>query len=476
MASIIFYGAGRNAHEHFNDWKAQGLIPICFSDLDISKHYTAYMGLDVLPLVAAIKKYPDYELYLTQIPSSLYEIRSFLISIGIPEERIKFCMDPEASGIVHDTNTLYPKLYPIYQAMQDELSKKWFWGRLEYTLSHSLAGIYKAMVSKEHLQWVSQKQTYAMLRHGLPALWELLAENYPVQKHDIYLLIFPEKWNEFDWVVERFLDALPELGIKIKACVIPAGSQYSETYRNIPCVCDKDFPALINENTRIIIGFPGWCLQTKQVAAQYKPYKEILFPIADTGHPQYIEPDIFPPHENEIFVDVGVFDLQNSIDFSQWAKKGFAQIYAFEPDPQCYHNSMDRLKKMDPDFQNKTQLVQLGLSDTIGKLEFPAVYKGSGNYGDGGMISVDVITMDAYLEGKPVTLVKMDVEGAEMSVLRGMKETITRHKPRLAVCVYHKHQDILEITSYLLSLVPEYKFYLRHYNSNETETVLFCTI
>lgn len=92
------------------------------------------------------------------------------------------------------------------------------------------------------------------------------------------------------------------------------------------------------------------------------------------------------------------------------------------------------------------------------------------------MISVDVITLDAYLKGKPVTLVKMDVEGAEMSVLRGMKETITRHKPRLAVCVYHKHQDILEITSYLLELVPEYKFYLRHYNSNETETVLFCTI
>lgn len=30
MASIIFYGAGRNAHEHFNDWKAQGLIPVCF--------------------------------------------------------------------------------------------------------------------------------------------------------------------------------------------------------------------------------------------------------------------------------------------------------------------------------------------------------------------------------------------------------------------------------------------------------------
>ena len=70
----------------------------------------------------------------------------------------------------------------------------------------------------------------------------------------------------------------------------------------------------------------------------------------------------------------------------------------------------------------------------------------------------------------------MDVEGAEMGVLQGMRRTILRYKPKLAVCIYHKHEDIFEISSFLLDLVPEYKFYLRHYNSNEPETVLFCTV
>jgi hypothetical protein len=70
----------------------------------------------------------------------------------------------------------------------------------------------------------------------------------------------------------------------------------------------------------------------------------------------------------------------------------------------------------------------------------------------------------------------MDVEGAEMNVLLGMRETILRYKPRLEICVYHKHEDLFEIASFLLDLVPEYKFYLRHYNSNETETVLFCMV
>ena len=240
----------------------------------------------------------------------------------------------------------------------------------------------------------------------------------------------------------------------------------------------RTFDMLFEEhkNTRIIIGFPGWCLQTKDVVGRYEAYKNILFPIADTGHPQYMEPDIFPPAEKEIYVDVGVYDLQNSIDFSKWAVKGYEKIYAFEPDPQCFQHSLERLNEMGDEFQRKMELVQKGLSDVNGILEFPSEYKGSGIYGEGGTISVEVVSLDSYLNGRPVTLVKMDVEGAEMNVLLGMRETILRYKPRLEICVYHKHEDLFEIASFLLDLVPEYKFYLRHYNSNETETVLFCMV
>lgn len=226
----------------------------------------------------------------------------------------------------------------------------------------------------------------------------------------------------------------------------------------------------------MIIGFPVWCLETKDVIKRYEAYKDFLFPIADTAHPQYVEEEIFPPTEHEIYVDVGVFDLQNSIDFAKWATKGYKKIYAFEPDPGCYQRSLERLKRMDEEFQSKVELIQKGLSSHEGVLEFPEEYKTSGEYSDSRKILVEVTSLDSYLEGKPVTLVKMDVEGAEMDVLLGMRETVLKYKPRLEVCIYHKHEDFFEIMSYLLDLVPEYKFYLRHYNSNETETVLLCTI
>ena len=71
---------------------------------------------------------------------------------------------------------------------------------------------------------------------------------------------------------------------------------------------------------------------------------------------------------------------------------------------------------------------------------------------------------------------KMDIEGAELRALQGARETILRDKPRMAICIYHKRTDLYEIPQYLLSLVPEYRFKVRQYASNEWETILYAAI
>ncbi|MCI8536581.1 MAG: hypothetical protein HFG68_13655 [Hungatella sp.] len=92
MASIIFYGAGRNACEKFETWISKGLAPVCFADADIKKHHTPFVNdIMILPLMEAIEKYPDYELFCTQSSENLYDIKNFLLSIGIPRDKIKFC-------------------------------------------------------------------------------------------------------------------------------------------------------------------------------------------------------------------------------------------------------------------------------------------------------------------------------------------------------------------------------------------------
>ncbi|GBR76374.1 hypothetical protein NO2_0935 [Candidatus Termititenax persephonae] len=52
---------------------------------------------------------------------------------------------------------------------------------------------------------------------------------------------------------------------------------------------------------------------------------------------------------------------------------------------------------------------------------------------------------------------KMDIEGSELEALTGAAETIKRYRPELAICVYHRGNDLVEVPRYIKSLNPNYK-------------------
>jgi len=57
--------------------------------------------------------------------------------------------------------------------------------------------------------------------------------------------------------------------------------------------------------------------------------------------------------------------------------------------------------------------------------------------------------------------VKMDVEGFEMNALEGSIQFIERYEPELAICVYHKRDDIFKIPGFIKSINPKYRCILR---------------
>ena len=93
---------------------------------------------------------------------------------------------------------------------------------------------------------------------------------------------------------------------------------------------------------------------------------------------------------------------------------------------------------------------------------------------DEGDCTVNVVALDHVVDKDDrVTFIKMDIEGAEKKALMGARQTIIRNKPKLAICIYHSDEDMIEIAEYLHSLVPNYRLYIRHYFYEPIETVLY---
>lgn len=74
---------------------------------------------------------------------------------------------------------------------------------------------------------------------------------------------------------------------------------------------------------------------------------------------------------------------------------------------------------------------------------------------------------DHFFENVPVTLINMDIEGAEMGVLRGAEQLIRTNRPVLAVCAYHKATDLLDIPNFIKGAADDYVVFMRKYRGFE---------
>ena len=181
--------------------------------------------------------------------------------------------------------------------------------------------------------------------------------------------------------------------------------------------------------------------------------------------------DYFEPNENEIFVDGGSLDATTAFEFKYWATKGYDYIYSFEVDPVYAQRCRNNFKIGGL----KGQVVDKGLWNKKDILHFTTnVANGSSSkIADVGSETIETASLDEILNDKPVTYIKFDIEGAEYNALLGAEKTIKKWRPRLAICIYHKPEDILELPALLLDMQPNYNFALRTYASHGNETVLY---
>lgn len=181
--------------------------------------------------------------------------------------------------------------------------------------------------------------------------------------------------------------------------------------------------------------------------------------------------DVLKFDKNEVVADVGCFDCYSTLQYFEYANKDYKKIYSFEPEPNQYEMCKNIINNSG---HKNWSIFNCGVCDKNGKLYFDSNSSCTKISKDGD-IEVDVVKLDDFFKKNEIpTFIKMDIEGAELAALKGCAETICNYKPKLAICVYHKPEDIFEIPEYILSLNHRYKMWLRHYTNLVNETVLYC--
>jgi len=194
---------------------------------------------------------------------------------------------------------------------------------------------------------------------------------------------------------------------------------------------------------------------------------------------QYFVKDVVALENGEIFVDGGAFDGDTVCDFIGIYKRQnvfYKQIYSFEPDITIFEQLTNELIE----FPN-IQCINKGLWSENTDLVFHTTKYGltSAFFKRGDeTITVPVVTLDSFFENKPEsewpTFIKLDVEGAEQQTLHGARRIITTKRPKLAICTYHRYDDIYELIKFLTKCNPNYEFKLRQHGDDYYEQVLYC--
>ena len=195
-------------------------------------------------------------------------------------------------------------------------------------------------------------------------------------------------------------------------------------------------------------------------------------PAPDLDH-QYFPPDV-PAWERPCrFVDCGAFDGDT---LAHLQRTGFAleAVAAFEPDADNLRRLSGQMASLAAAPAGPEALLwPCAVAAATARLRFDSGRGAASGLSTAGQEFVQAVALDEALAGFRPTLIKMDIEGAEHGALLGARGLIERHRPGLAICVYHRPQDLWEIPRLVQSWNLGYRFYLRAHRHNGFDLVLY---
>ena len=355
---------------------------------------------------------------------------------------------------MENTEKLFYQVKQVFNVLEDEMSKDIFINRFLYSMTDDLK--YVDIMIRNNVKEFSDK--------GINVKGNLIKEKVEEVAKTKKVVIYGagqiglELYRQIGEYVTLFCDRdIEKQKNGFHGCPVISPEQL--------CL-DKEQYAVVIGSTDYFKEIYEWLTQQEVtlIFENKEDYIEHMF----LEEQQYFDEKLIQFKENEVFIDGGCLNFLTSKQLLERCHHVKA-IYAFEPDPISAKRCEEEAQKSG--FKNY-KIIEKGLYSKETELYFNSLGNGCSAINNQGTCKVRVTSIDKAIHDK-VTFIKMDIEGAELQALIGAKEMIIKNKPRLAISVYHKDEDIIEIPLYIKSLVPEYKLYLRHYSNHAGETVLY---
>jgi FkbM family methyltransferase len=174
----------------------------------------------------------------------------------------------------------------------------------------------------------------------------------------------------------------------------------------------------------------------------------------------YFLDELVKLRSDETLIDCGAFDGDTICQFLDKTENQFKAIFGFEPDPANYVKLAESVSSMAHDIGERITLHQAATGEMNKRVKMAIGSGPSSHIGDGDH-EVECYALDSILSSLPVSFLKMDIEGSELATLAGAKELIEKNTPILAICAYHRQNDLWNIPLSIRGLKPDYSIYLR---------------
>jgi hypothetical protein len=261
-------------------------------------------------------------------------------------------------------------------------------------------------------------------------------------------------WNSFHWYLETERQ-LTSLGCAHVAPVSALYWKFPETFLPFNA---QDLPHRVfeqSDDVRMAAGIWSDEISRREYAAQIAWRARGTWTFERTGEGEsYFLTKLFQFVPDEAVVDCGAFDGDTLAAFLALRDDQFHRYVAIEADDQLFAKLRQSVASLRPQIRDRIELVQ-GFVGAPGKP--PAT-----------------VAIDGLRRGEePITLIKMDIEGAEGDALAGARTVIRRDRPVLTVCVYHTQSDLWRLPLMIKALVPDYAMYLRRHEGDGWQTVAY---